>query len=74
MTPKQKHDERFTGYRKPTETTIPKYAKIQEKTKELADLIFEECPESLEKSKALTDLFNVRMWANASIAIHTTGE
>lgn len=65
------HEERFAGYRKPTDVTIPKFKAIQEKTKELADLIFMECPESLEKSKALTDLQNVRMWANAAIAIHT---
>lgn len=65
------HNERFDGYRKPTEVTIPKYQAITAKTKELADLIFDECPESLEKSKALTDLQNVRMWANAAIAIHT---
>lgn len=64
------HDNRFDGYRKPTEVTIPKYAAITAKTKELADLIYDECPDSLEKSKALTDLQNVRMWANAAIAIH----
>lgn len=68
---KQKHDNRFAGYRRPTEVTIPKFEAIQTKTKELADLIYNECPESLEKSKALTDLQNVRMWANAAVAIHT---
>ena len=71
QTPREKHNERFDGYRKPTEVTIPKYQAITAKTKELADLIFDECPDSLEKSKALTDLQNVRMWANAAIAIHT---
>lgn len=68
---KAMHDDAFAGYRKPTATTIPRYEQIQAKTKELADLIFNLCPASREKSKALTDLQGVRMWANAAIAIHT---
>lgn len=66
------HDERFKGYRPPNVATIPKYQKIQEVIKIAADVIYEQCPDSVEKSKALTDLFNVRMWANAAVAIHTT--
>lgn len=65
------HDEAFAGYRKPTPITIPRFDQIQVKTKELADLIYNLCPQSREKSKALTDLQGVRMWANAAIAIHT---
>lgn len=63
--------EAFAGYRKPTEVTIPKFKAIEEKTRELAELINNECPDSREKSKALTDLQGVRMWANAAVAIHT---
>lgn len=61
----------FHSYRKPTEVTIPKYATIQAKVLELAELINDTCPESREKSVALTDLQGVKMWANAAIAIHT---
>jgi hypothetical protein len=63
--------KRFGPYRKPTEVTIPKYQKIQEKTLELALLIEELCPESKEKSSALTLLQQVKMGANAAIAIHS---
>ena len=63
--------KRFGPYRKPTEVTIPKYQKIQEKTLELAELIDQLCPESREKSSALTLLQQVKMSANAAIAIHS---
>lgn len=63
--------ERFGAYRKPTETTIPKYQAIQEKTLELALLIDDLCPDSKEKSSALTMLQQVKMSANASIAIYS---
>jgi len=64
-------EERFGSYRKPTEVTIPKYQKIQEKTLELAKLIDELCPDSPEKYTALTTLQNAKMSANAAIAIYT---
>lgn len=63
--------ETFGPYRKPTEVTIPKYQAIVEKTLALAELINDVCPESREKSTALTSLQATRMWANAAIAIHT---
>lgn len=63
--------ERFGPYRKPTEVTIPKYKAIQEKSLELAILIEELCPESIQKSSAFTQLEMVKMFANAAIAIHT---
>lgn len=63
--------QRFGGYRKPTDKTIPKYEKIQEKTIELAVLIDALCPESEEKKSAITLLQQVKMSANAAIAIYT---
>lgn len=66
-------EKRFGPYRKPTEQTIPKFQQIQEKTLELAHLIDHLCPESREKSSALTELQMVRMFANASIAIYDNG-
>ncbi len=63
--------ERFGSYRRPTETTIPKYEAIQKKTLELALLIDELCPSSPEKATALTTLQNAKMSANAAIAIYS---
>lgn len=61
---------RFGPYRKPTEVTIPRFQVIQEKTLELAKLIDELCPGSKEKSTALTQLVQVKMSANAAIAVN----
>lgn len=69
---KEQLENSFGPYRKPTETTIPKYQAIQGKVLELATLINDTVPESREKSVALTELQGVKMWANAAIAIHTT--
>ena len=64
-------EERFGAYKRPTETTIPKFQAIQQKTLELAILINEECPYSEEKSSALTLLQQAKMSANAAIAIYS---
>jgi len=61
----------FAGYRAPTPVTIPVFNEIQQKVLELANYINVNCPESREKALALTDLQSARMWANASVAIHT---
>lgn len=45
-----------------------KYSAIREKAKELAYLIDAECPNSRERSIAMTNLETTVMWANASIA------
>ncbi|MFJ7982364.1 hypothetical protein ACIQ1D_19060 [Lysinibacillus xylanilyticus] len=44
------------------------YEAIREKAKELAYLIDGLCPNSREKSVAMTNLETAVMWANASIA------
>jgi len=64
-------EDRFGPYRKPTELTIPKYQKIQEKALEFAKLIDDLCPDSQQKSSALTQLEMCKMSANAAIAIHS---
>lgn len=61
---------RFGPYRKPNEVTAPKFKKIQAAALELACLIDELCPESRQKSSALTLLEQAKMSANASIAIY----
>lgn len=55
-------------YHSPKEGQPEKYEAIREKAKELAYLIDEVCPNSREKSIAMTELETAVMWANASIA------
>ena len=55
-------------YHAPKEGQPEKYNAIREKAKELAYLIDEVCPNSREKSVAMTNLETCVMWANASIA------
>ncbi len=55
-------------YHSPKEGQPEKYTAIREKAKELAYLIDEVCPNSREKSVAVTNLETAVMWANASIA------
>jgi hypothetical protein len=68
---------RFT-YHKPSGDQPDRYEKLRAKARELAELINELCPESREKSLAVTQLEQAVMWANASIArpplpTHTPG-
>lgn len=60
-------EKNFT-YHKPKEGQPEKYTAIREKAKELALLIDSLCPDSREKSLAITKLEESVMWANASIA------
>ena len=62
--------ERFGPYRKPTDVTIPKYIAIQQTCQNLAVLIHQLCPESKQKSSALSYLEITKMLANAAVAIH----
>ncbi|MFJ7663732.1 hypothetical protein ACIQXW_15275 [Lysinibacillus sp. NPDC097162] len=55
-------------YHAPKEGQPEKYEVIREKAKELAYSIEEMCPNSREKSVAMTNLETSVMWANASIA------
>jgi len=55
-------------YHSPKEGQPEKYTALREKAKEFAYLIDEMCPQSREKSLALTELESSVMWANAAIA------
>lgn len=55
-------------YHSPKEGQPVKYEAIRNKAKELAYLIDAECPDSREKSIAMTELETAVMWANAAIA------
>lgn len=58
---------RFT-YHAPKNDQPARYQQIRESALALAELINELCPDSREKSLAITSLEETTMWANASIA------
>jgi hypothetical protein len=60
-------ENNFT-YHAPTEGQPAKYEQLRGKAKELAYLITELCPESRERSVAITNLETAVFWANAAIA------
>lgn len=60
--------ENVFKYHRPKGDQADKYIQIREKAKELAILLLELCPESRERSLALTKIEESSMWANASIA------
>lgn len=60
-------ENRFT-YHAPKEGQLERYERIRYKGKMLAAYINEYCPDSREKSLALTKIEEAVMWANAAIA------
>jgi len=61
------HDKEFAHHEPKGDQNI-RYNTLREKAKELATLIDMCCPDSREKSLAMTKLEECSMWANASIA------
>lgn len=55
-------------YHAPRKDQVPRYEKLRAQVFELALLFDRTCPDSREKSLALTKLEEAVMWANASIA------
>lgn len=62
-------DNVFT-YHKPFGNQPERYEELRAKAKELAIRITTNCPNSRERSLALSNLQQAIMWANASIAIN----
>lgn len=60
-------EKNFT-YHAPTEEQKIVYSEIRKKAHEYANYLQDYCPVSRELSLALTNLEQVVMWANASIA------
>jgi DNA-binding PadR family transcriptional regulator len=60
-------DNNFT-YHEPKGDQPRKYQRLREKGKEVAAIILDSCPDSRERSLALTKLEEAIFWANASIA------
>lgn len=67
MTGNEELATRFT-YHAPKGDQPRRYEQIRNAGREMAELIEDECPESREKSLALTKIEEAVMWANASIA------
>lgn len=60
--------ERNFTYHTPTPEQLEKYALIRKRCGELGEMLQDICPDSRERSVAMTNLEQVAMWANASIA------
>lgn len=60
-------EKRFT-YHSPKDDQPRKYSEIRAVAKNFAFLLDDFCPESREKSLAMTKLEEAVMWANAAIA------
>lgn len=54
----------------PKKDQIPRYEQLRTTAKDFAKLIIMNCPDSRERSLAITNLQQSVMWANASIAIN----
>jgi hypothetical protein len=64
--------ERTFTYHRPFGTQPQRYEAIRQTAKELAATVNNLCPDSREKSLALTAIQQAVMWANAAIAIDET--
>ena len=62
-------EKKFT-YHPPKSGQQEKYVAIREKAKELAYLIEDMCPDSVEKWEASRSLQSTVFWANASISMN----
>lgn len=58
-------------YHPPTEEQREKYEQLRAKAKELVYLVNGACPQSRERSLAVTNIEQAVMWANAAIARHS---
>ncbi len=62
--------DNFFTYHPPKKDQIPRYEQLRTTAKDFAKLIIMNCPDSRERSLAITNLQQSVMWANASIAIN----
>jgi hypothetical protein len=61
-------------YHNPLPGQPERYTALRDEAKEFAHMINDMCPQSREKSLALTKLEETIMWANAAIARHDNPE
>lgn len=57
-------------YHRPSSDQAKRYERLRAEAKVFAQSVNELCPESREKSLAITSIQESVMWANASIALH----
>lgn len=67
---RQEQIENIFTYHSPFGNQPQRYEGLRAEAKTLALMIEEFCPDSREKSIAMTSLQQTTMWANASIAIN----
>lgn len=67
MTNQDRIENNFT-YHKPTQEKAEKYPVIRGEAKDFAYTVDLECPDSREKSLAMTKIEEAVMWANAAIS------
>jgi hypothetical protein len=60
----------FFKYHAPNETTIPKYAAINQAAKNFAEVILANCPSGADRTGAINCIRMARMTANAAIALN----
>lgn len=66
--------ENIFSYHTPTGNQPQRYEQIRGFARSFAAMLETNCPDSREKSLAITNLQQAVMWANASIAINENGE
>ena len=57
-------------YHAPNETTIPKYAAINQAAKNFAEVVLANCPSGSDRAAAINAIRVARMTANAAIALN----
>lgn len=60
----------FFKYHAPNETTIPKYAAINQAAKNFAEVVLANCPPGSDRVAAINAIRAARMTANAAIALN----
>lgn len=56
------------SYHTPTEVTLPKFAAINQAAKNFAEVVLQNCPCSVDRSRVIQFIQDARMVANRSIA------
>jgi len=59
----------FFKYHPPNETTIPKYAAINQAAKNFAETVLANCPSGADRTAAIRLIRDARMTANAAVAL-----
>jgi hypothetical protein len=57
-------------YHPPTDSTIPKFAAINQAAKNFAEVVLQNCPSSADRSAAIRSIRDARMTANAAVALN----